>query len=144
MASVAQRYPKSTAEIARALRNRHINPTQQRMEIARVLLTRPQHLSAEQVLVKVNRDESLVSKATVYNTLGLFAQTGLVKEVIVDPSRVFYDSNTQPHYHLYHTDSGKLSDIEAGDIAVQGLPNLPDRLEIEGIDVIIRVSRTKP
>jgi len=80
------------------LRQFGISPTQQRVEIAQLLLIKHQHLSAEQVLEQINAKGSRVSKATVYNTLGLFAQRGLVKEVFVDPSKVFYDTNTSEHY----------------------------------------------
>jgi len=116
-----------------------IQPTQQRIDIAQILYDRPQHLSAEQVLSAVNRSRPSVSKATVYNTLGLFADKGLVRQVIVDPSRVFYDSNTSDHHHLYNKDSGTLADISADELQVTGVPQLPDGMVTEGIDVIIRV-----
>lgn len=116
-----------------------IQATQQRIDIAQILYDRPQHLSAEQVLSAVNRSRPSVSKATVYNTLGLFADKGLVRQVIVDPSRVFYDSNTSDHHHLYNIDSGTLFDISADELKVTGVPELPDGMVTEGIDVIIRV-----
>jgi len=116
-----------------------IAPTQQRRQIARILFARPQHLSAEQVLEQVNQDGTVVSKATVYNTLGLFARKGLVREVIVDPSKVFYDSNTSVHHHFYNIDSGLLQDIESQDVSLQGLPTLPEGVELDGVDIIVRV-----
>ena len=76
-------------EAARRLRDYDILPTQQRLQIAQLLLVRDQHLSADQVLELVNATGSRVSKATVYNTLGLFAHKGILREVNVDPSRVF-------------------------------------------------------
>ncbi|MGD8573741.1 MAG: transcriptional repressor, partial [Gammaproteobacteria bacterium] len=79
---------QSSEQIAELLQNRGVSPTAQRMEIARVLLSRPQHLSADQILARVNRDCPLVSKATVYNTMKVFAQKGLVREVTVDRNRV--------------------------------------------------------
>ena len=81
-------------ELPAMLRAHGILPTQQRVMIARVLFARHQHFSADQVLREVNTGDEHVSKATVYNTLGLFARNGLVREVIVDPTRVFYDPNT--------------------------------------------------
>jgi len=116
-----------------------ISPTQQRRHIARILFARPQHLSAEQILERVNSEQHVASKATVYNTLGLFARKGLVREVIVDPSKIFYDSNTGPHYHFYNTESGALEDIEAGHLTIDQLPQLPKETELDGVDVIIRV-----
>jgi len=125
--------------IATLLQSRGVTPTQQRIEIAAILLERPQHLSAEEVLNRVNRHEAQVSKATVYNTLGLFALKGLVREVIVDPTKVVYDSNTRPHHHLYDIATGSLTDIDADAIPIGGLPELPDDVVVEGVDVVIRV-----
>jgi Fur family iron response transcriptional regulator len=124
---------------ARILESRDITPTPQRVEIARILLTQPQHLSAEQVLSLVKQGDLPVSKATVYNTLGLFAEKGLVREVIVDPSKVFYDSNCSDHHHFYDVDSCTLTDIDAGEIAVGELPDLPGGKVIDRVDVIVRV-----
>ncbi len=126
-------------DIIELMRDHEITPTQQRLEIAQILFTKPQHLSADQVLAMVNQDSALVSKATVYNTLKLFANKGLVKEVIVDPAKVFYDSTTTPHYHFYNVDTGTLTDIEVREMPVGNLPDLPEGTEAEGIDVIIRV-----
>ncbi|MFN2310387.1 MAG: Fur family transcriptional regulator, partial [Gammaproteobacteria bacterium] len=91
-------------QVIERLRSHGITPTQQRVEIAQVLFARHQHLSADQVLTQVNAHDASVSKATVYNTLGLFAEKGLLREVIVDPAKVFYDSNLDPHHHLFHMD----------------------------------------
>jgi len=97
--------------VSKLLTEYAIQPTQQRMEIALLLLAKPQHLSADQVLMSVNSHENLVSKATVYNTLNLFAEKGLIRQVIVEPSKVFYDSNTETHHHIYNEDTGMLQDI---------------------------------
>lgn len=117
-----------------------INPTPQRLEIARRLLSRPQHVSAEQVLEWVNAEGRRVSKATVYNTLNLFTRKGLLREVIVDPSRVFYDSTTGAHHHFYNVDTGELSDVPDGEVAFSRFPELPRGTDAEGVEVIIRVS----
>jgi Fur family iron response transcriptional regulator len=127
-------------EVISELQGVGINPTLQRVEIARLLFARPQHLSAEQVLEQVNHDgRHAVSKATVYNTLNLFARKGLVREVIVDPSKVFYDSNTSEHHHFYHMDTGNLIDVAPGQLNVSELPALPEGTEAVGVDVIIRL-----
>ena len=118
-----------------------IMPTPQRLEIARILLGAPQHLSAEQVMQRMHDAGSTVSKATVYNTLGLFAEKGLVRQVIVDPTRVFYDSTTVPHFHFYHVDTGSLEDIEPDLLPLSRLPRAPDGTEVCGVDVIVRVQR---
>ncbi len=116
-----------------------IQPTRQRLRIAQVLLTGNQHLSADQVLERVNHIGMPVSKATVYNTLGLFADKGILREVIIDPSRVFYDTNSAPHHHVYNTATGELSDIAPHSVQTEQLPELPAGTELEGVDVVIRV-----
>jgi len=116
-----------------------IQPTRQRLRIAQVLLTGNQHLSADQVLERVNHIGMPVSKATVYNTLGLFADKGILREVIIDPSRVFYDTNSAPHHHVYNTATGELSDIALDSALTEQLPQLPAGTELEGVDVVIRV-----
>lgn len=129
----------SMQDVAARLKDFGILPTQQRLLIARVLFSRDQHLSADQVMQYVNDDKDRVSKATVYNTLGLFASKGLVREVIVDPTRVFYDPNTSNHHHFYNVDTGELRDIEASELAIESLPELPQGTMCEGVDVIIRL-----
>ena len=121
------------------LRRYGIAPTHQRLEIAQVLFARCQHLSAEQILQQVNERHAETSKATVYNTLNLFRDRGLVREVIVDPKRVFYDPNTGPHHHLYNVDTGEITDIPADALRLSGLPELPAGMVTEGVDVIVRV-----
>ena len=116
-----------------------ILPTPQRIEIASILLERPQHLSAEHIIEKLKAVQSGVSKATVYNTLNLFSERGLVKEVMVDPVRKFYDSTTHPHHHFYNIDSGELSDIPDEQVCFQDLPDLPAGTERESIEVLIKV-----
>jgi len=131
----------SEADAAERLLAFDIMPTPQRVRIAQVLLVRDQHLSAEQVLERVNQIENCVSKATVYNTLGLFARKGILREVIVDPTRVFYDTNNRPHHHFYHVDSGRLQDIMTDQLGLEGLPELPPGTVAEGVDIIVRVRR---
>jgi len=132
------------SEITDLLRSHEINPTSQRIEIAQVLFSRCEHLSAEDVFALVNGESSRVSKATVYNTLGLFAERGLIREVIADPTRVFYDPNTAPHHHFYDTSTGRLMDIPAEDVQIHSLPALPEGMRMEGVDVIVRVRPTMP
>ena len=133
-------FPQYTRDnLADVLRRHAINPTHQRIEIAHALCSRQEHLSADQVLAIVNQRHPETSRATVYNTLNLFVEKGLIREVIVDPSRVFYDPNTAPHYHLYDVRTGRLTDIDADGIRVTGLPELPPGVVTEGMDIILRV-----
>ena len=116
-----------------------ILPTPQRIEIAGILLEKPQHMSAEQIIEKLKSADSGVSKATVYNTLNLFAERGLVREVMVDPIRKFYDSTTHPHHHFYNVDTGELCDIPDDQVQFAGLPELPEGTEKESVEVLIKV-----
>lgn len=121
------------------LRKHGITPTHQRIEIAFALFSRLEHLSADQVLAAVNARHDEASKATVYNTLNLFVRQGLVREVIADPNKVFYDPNTSEHHHLYDVVNGTLTDIDASKVTVRGLPDLPEGMVTEGVDIIVRV-----
>ena len=119
-----------------------IMSTPQRLEVAEVLLHEPQHLSADQIIARLDELGSTVSKATVYNSLNLFVDRGLIREVLVDPERRFYDSTTRPHHHFYNTDTRELSDISSDDIEIAGLPPLPPGTELEGAELIIRLRNT--
>lgn len=133
--------PVTRDTLPELLRSHDINPTHQRIEIAYALFSRCEHLSADQILALVNTRHSETSKATVYNTLNLFLEKKLIREVIVDPNKVFYDPNTSPHHHLYETDTGRLSDIDAARVEIRGLPELPPGMVAEGVDLIVRVRR---
>ena len=137
-----QHYCESYEDVVALLRQHRINPTRQRIQIARTLFSRRGHLSADGVLALVNEERPATSKATVYNTLNLFVERGLVREVIAHPNKVFYDANTSPHYHFYDTGTGELTDIPIDDLAITQLPQLPAGTVTEGIDIIVRV-RTK-
>jgi Fur family iron response transcriptional regulator len=126
------------SEILTEFDNHDILPTPQRIEIAGILLAKPQHLSAEQIIDRLRVQGSSVSKATVYNTLQLFGERGLVKECLVDPERLFYDSTTTPHYHFYNTDTGELTDIPQQAVTVTGLPELPENFHLDSIEVVIK------
>ncbi len=125
--------------LARLLRDHDITPTHQRIEIAHALFSRCEHLSADRILAIVNDRACETSKATVYNTLNLFLERKLVREVIVDPTRVFYDPNTAPHHHFYNVDTGELMDIDEADVRISELPRLPRGMSVEGVDVIVRI-----
>lgn len=136
--------PLGRADLKAILKRAGILPTQQRVDIARVIFSRSQHLSADQLLALVNRNEPGVSKATVYNTLGLFARKGVIREVVVDPNRVIYDSNTDAHHHLYNVDTGTLTDVYADCLRADALPSAPTGTALVGVDVIIRVRNAEP
>lgn len=127
--------------LAQRLESKGILPTPQRLDIAAVLFAQDQHMAADQVLKRVNSDGAAVSKATVYNTLGLFAARGLLRELRVDAARVFYDSNVRPHFHYYNVDDGILTDLEMPATLLACLPKAPAGTIAEGLDVIIRIRK---
>ncbi|MBT8145029.1 MAG: transcriptional repressor [Gammaproteobacteria bacterium] len=121
------------------LEARGISATRQRREIARVLLGKAQHVTAEQLMDELALHGQAISKATVYNTLKLFVDKGLLREVHVDATRTVYDTTTTPHHHFYNADSGQLSDIPLEEVAITALPNPPEGTVSEGVDVIVRI-----
>lgn len=124
--------------VTQMLRRHGVNPTHQRIEIGFALFENPQHPSADEILALVNARHAEVSKATVYNTLKLFVEKGMVRELIVDPNKVFYDPNISAHHHFYDVVSGELTDIPATGVHIDGLPPLPPGMITEGIDIIVR------
>jgi len=130
--------PSTRESVAEMLRAHGITPTHQRIEIALVLFEQRWHPSADQILAAVNVRYAETSKATVYNTLKLFLDKGMVRELIVDPNKVFYDSNTSVHHHFYDVSSGEITDIPAEGVRIDGLPPLPAGMITDGIDIIVR------
>ena len=124
--------------VAQLLRSHSINPTHQRIEIGLALFENAQHPSADDLFAIVNARHTETSKATVYNTLKLFFDKGLVRELIVDANKVFYDPNTSVHHHFYDLATGELTDIPADGVRIEGLPPLPPGTVTEGIDIIVR------
>ena len=118
-----------------------IRPTAQRVRIAGVLLSAPQHRSAEQILASLRAAGARISKATVYNTLNLFAARGLIRQLSVDGSRAWFDSNVQPHYHFHDESSGALTDVPVPEVEFSKLPAPPPGTEVAGIDLVIRLRK---
>ena len=122
-------------EAVSLLSGRGVLPTAQRVDIALLALARPQHLSAEQIIATIKANGLRISKATVYNTLNLFCERGLLRTVDVDPTRQFYDSSTAAHHHFYNVDTGESVVLTVGTA-------LPPGTEQAGIDVVVRVRRS--
>lgn len=126
-------------QIAELLENRGVTPTQQRLDVGEVILAMAQHSSAEQIIAGIKAKGFSVSKATVYNTLNLFCERGLLRTVNVDPERQFYDPTVTPHHHFYNMDTGELVDIEPGNVSLEYRGSLPPGTERRGVDVVIRI-----
>ena len=140
MNTLNMNFPLERSEIVSMLQDYKISPTRQRVEIAEFLFQRPQHLSAEKILDGVTEAGNRVSRATVYNTMGLFASKGVVREVLIDRERVFYDSNTEAHQHLYNVDTGELSDVFDAEVNMVTEPELPDGVRIINTDIVYKVT----
>lgn len=132
---------ESPADCARRLADLGIRPTAQRVRIAALLLSSPQHLSAEQIIASLKESGARVSKATVYNTLNLFAAHGLIRQLSVDGSRSWFDSNVAAHYHFHDLDSGALIDVPVPEVEFSRLPPPPPGMEVDGIDLVIRLRK---
>ncbi len=134
------KFPLERSDVIAMLQHYNISPTRQRVEIAEFLFQAPQHLSADKILDGVKAAGKRVSRATVYNTMGLFSRKGVVREVLIDRERVFYDSNTRDHHHIYNVETGELSDIYDVDVELRQTPKLHDGMKIVGTDVVFRVA----
>lgn len=121
------------------LRQAGIAPTLQRLAIAAVLLERPVHMTAEQVLAAARAQGLALSRATVYGTLQLFVQHGLLQALPIVGAATVFDSTVTPHHHLYDMDSGAVRDLDAAEVQVLGLPALAPGLEVVAVDVVVRV-----
>lgn len=135
--------PDSTAvnDVSQILENHGIRPTQQRVRVAQVLLAAPTHMTADQLLAALKQSPSRVSKATVYNTLKLFVDHGLARQIHLDPDRCVYDSTMTPHHHFQNIETGEMLDIRPEDLEFAKLPPLPPGTEVDSVDVVIRVRR---
>ena len=130
--------PSATA-LAR-LRSVGLRPTRQRLALARLLLENgDRHITAEQLHGEAVGADIQVSLATVYNTLHQFTKAGLLREVVVEPGRSYFDTNTTDHHHFFCDADGRLQDIPGEDVMVSGFPLPPLGTEICRVDVIIRV-----
>jgi len=129
----------SVTALAR-LRTAGLRPTRQRLALARLLLENgDRHITAEQLHGEAVSADIRVSLATVYNTLHQFTKAGLLREVVVEPGRSYFDTNTTDHHHFFCEATSKLQDIPGHDVVVSGFPLPPLGTEICRVDVVIRV-----
>jgi len=127
------------SDVQKHLRHHGILPTEQRVAIAEVLLSRHQHVTADQLHLAIRSKGINVSKATVYNTLNLFAEKGLIREIVVDPNRIYFDSNNAPHQHFYNVDEGTLMDSPIPLCGLLPSVKLPPGTVLEQVDVVVKI-----
>lgn len=139
----------SDCDVRERLSAAQVAPTRQRLAVGRILFRAPVHLSADEILQRVRAENLRVSKATVYNTLALFVRRGLVREVMVDTTQTLYDSNTEPHHHLYNVDNHTLTDLPTSALPLSEhqlaavAAAAGSAVELLGVDVVIRVKSTR-
>jgi Fur family transcriptional regulator, iron response regulator len=130
-------------EIRARLRQAGLRPTRQRMSLAELLFGRGnRHLSAENLHEEAMLQRVPVSLATVYNTLHQFTEAGLLREVAVDGSKTYFDTNTTDHHHFFVEDENVVFDIPVG-VDVSRIPDPPPGYEISRVDVVVRLRRVK-
>jgi Fur family iron response transcriptional regulator len=124
------------------LRAAGLRPTRQRLGLAKLLFDgEDRHITAEQLHGEATAAAIPVSLATVYNTLHQFTGVGLLREVVVEPGRSYFDTNIYDHHHFYCESTGALQDIPGAAVSVGQLPHAPPGTEVSRVDVIIRVRR---
>ncbi|MEI9996220.1 MAG: iron response transcriptional regulator IrrA [Rhizomicrobium sp.] len=124
------------------LRAAGLRPTRQRVELVGLLFAEGhRHMTAESLHGDATAAGVQVSLATVYNTLHQFTEAGLLREVVVDAARSYFDTNTGDHQHFFVEDDGTLIDIPGEHIAVAGVPEPPPGMAVDRIDVVVRVKR---
>ncbi len=137
--------PRPYANALELLRAAKLRPTRQRLALARMLFEKgDRHVTAEQLHGEAQAASVRVSLATVYNTLHQFIAAGLLREVVVDPGRSYFDTNVSDHHHFFHEETGRLQDISGERVGVAELPAPPAGTQIRRVDVIIRVSAERP
>ena len=128
------------AEALRRLRAVGLRPTRQRIALGRLLFDGcDRHVTAESLHDQAQGSGIRVSLATVYNTLHQFTEAGLLRQVVVDANRTYFDTNTDDHHHFYVESEGQLLDIDGEKISVAGLPDAPAGTEVARVDVVVRL-----
>jgi Fur family transcriptional regulator, iron response regulator len=129
-------------DVKSKLRDVGLRPTRQRMALGWILFAKgDRHVTAEMLYEEATRAKVPVSLATVYNTLHQFTEVGLLRQVAVDGSKAYFDTNNSEHHHFYIEDQNDLMDIPATDVVFGKPPVPPEGYEIERIDVVVRLRR---
>jgi Fur family transcriptional regulator, iron response regulator len=128
-------------ELIGKLRQAGLRPTRQRLALAELLFRGGhRHVSAEELRADALKAGVSISLATIYNTLNHFTAAGLLREVAIEGSKTYFDTNTADHFHFYFEGESRLIDIEGHDVTVEGLPRPPEGKRISRIDVIVRLT----
>ena len=129
-------------QMRRRLRDLGLRPTRTRVALGNILFAKgDRHISAEMLFEEASQAKAQVSLATVYNTLHQFTEAGLLRQVAIDSSKSYFDTNNTEHHHYYLEDKHELMDIPSTDIAVGKVPTPPAGYEVIRIDVVVRLRR---
>lgn len=127
-------------DLEKKLRDAGLRPTKQRLLISNYLFTGPQmHVTADSLYSELIDRDINISLATIYNVLNVFTSHGLLKEISIDSSRSYFDTNTKRHYHYYFEKTGKLEDITIEELKISPVPEKKNGFDVSCVDVVIRV-----
>jgi Fur family iron response transcriptional regulator len=141
MQAAKKRKSFNSEEAAARLRTAGLRPTRQRLSLVRLLGPEQRHVTAEMLRDEAAKAGIEVSLATVYNTLHQFTGAGLLREVVVEAGRSYFDTNTSAHHHFFCEDDGSLIDIPGNAIEVARVPEAPEGFAMDRVDVVVRVRR---
>jgi Fur family transcriptional regulator, iron response regulator len=132
---------RRSRELATSILDRAgLRPTRQRLLLAQVLFEQgDRHVTAEQLHSESETRGAAISLATVYNTLHQFLDAGLVREVVAEAGRAYFDTNVTDHHHIYNQATGELRDISTDIVEMSALPDIPEGFKVDRIDVVIRL-----
>lgn len=129
-------------DVRSALKRCGLRPTRQRLALGQLLFSEGgRHVSAELIHEEAMRSRIPVSLATIYNTLKQFTEAGLLREIAVDGTRSYYDTNTSHHHHFLIEETNEICDIPATTLSIDDLPDVPEDMEISRVDVVVRLRR---
>ncbi|MBV8790677.1 MAG: transcriptional repressor [Pseudolabrys sp.] len=132
-------------DVKTMLRSVGLRPTRQRMALGWLLFGKgDRHLTAEMLYEEASRAKVPVSLATIYNTLHQFTEVGLLRQIAVDGSKAYFDTNVSEHHHFFVEDGNALLDIPGADVIVDKTPMAPEGYEVARIDVVVRLRKKTP
>ncbi len=141
-AGVSQLLGCPVHDLRTKLRGSGLRPTRQRVALGWLLFAKgDRHITAEKLYEEATGARVVISLATVYNTLHQFTEAGLLREIAVDGSKTYFDTNLSNHHHFLVEGTNALVDIPGSHIAVSALPEAPAGMEIDRVDVIVRLRR---
>ena len=127
-------------DLEKKLRDAGLRPTKQRLLISNYLFSGPQmHVTADSLYSELIDRDINISLATIYNVLNVFTSHGLLREISIDPSRSYFDTNIKRHYHYYFEKTGKLEDISIEELKISPMPEKKNGFDVNCVDIVIRV-----